>query len=54
MYHPAAALRQDRFKKLLEEDMMNLRSLLKNIYLSTASTSPKEESMNGGEQLSMF
>ena len=54
MYHPAAALRQDRFKKLLEEDMMNLRSLLKDISISTASTSSKEESMNGGEQLSMF
>jgi len=54
MYHPAAALRQDRFRKLIEEDMVNLVAVLKDISISRTFTPSTEESKNAGEQLSMF
>ena len=43
MYHPAAALRQTKYKKLIEDDMVNLAEIFKGISSSRLLiTSPEE------------
>ncbi|MCK5212706.1 MAG: uracil-DNA glycosylase [Dehalococcoidia bacterium] len=48
MYHPAAALHQGSLRKVIEEDMLKLPALLKD--LETCS----DTSDDGGQQLALF
>lgn len=51
MYHPAAALRQPSLRKVLEEDMLRLPTLLQGL---EGAPQQDEEDEDSGEQLSLF